>query len=185
MTVKTAQAEVIRALLADVNVRVTETEAKLADLHLERRGLELSLARLTAETVEDDKIVEWRAAGDDHAALHSTHQVPEEWQALGKTAAVKRVLEEATEPLGPADVVARLNSVGLPQEDSESVRGALAYMKRKREATFVGRSQWVLVGGAVHQRIQREAEGHPTDTETPAVTGVSGAAPATGLVLQG
>jgi len=184
MTAKSTQADVLRALLTDVNIRAAEVEAKLADLHLERRGLELSLARLTAEGVEDDRSVEPRQARGDHAALPSTRQVPEEWQSLGKTAAVKRVLEEATKPLGPAEIVATLDSVGLPQEASESVRGALAYLKRKGEAIFVGRSQWVLVGVAMHQRLQREEAEPPTDTETPAVTGVSGTATTSGLVLQ-
>jgi len=165
VTAKATQADVLRALLADVSIRAAEVEAQLADLHVERRGLELSLARLTAEGVEDDRSVEARQARGDHAALPSTRQVPEEWQSLGKTAAVKRVLEEATKPLGPAEIVATLDSVGLQQEDSESVRGALAYMKRKGEAIFVGRSQWVLVDGAVHQRLQREEAGNPTDTD--------------------
>jgi hypothetical protein len=163
------RAEVIRGLLADVNSRAAKIEAELNDLRVEQRGLELSLARLTAEAAEnDDRRDAQHAQVSDPTAFPK--QMPrflpqeEEWRMLGKTAAVKRVLAEATEPLGPADVMAVLESVGLPQEDSEPVRGALAYLKRKGEATWIGRSQWVLVGGAVHQRLRQEGELTSQDT---------------------
>lgn len=159
-----AHAEVIRTLLADVNSRATKIEAELNDLLVERRGLELSLARLTAEAAAEDDgkrdpqdvQISDPAAPPDQMPRFLSHE--EEWHLLGKTAAVKRVLAEAAEPLGPSDVMAVLESVGLPQEDSEVVRGALAYLKRKGEATSVGRSQWVLIGGAVHQRLQQEGD---------------------------
>ena len=165
------QVQVIRALLTDVNTRAAEIEAKLADLHAERRGLELSLARLTAEAAREDETVQQSRQLDSESASLPSRQLPrfvsraEGWRLLSKTDAVKRVLENATTPMAPADVVDVLNSVGLPQDDSESVRGTLAHLKKKGEATFVGRSQWVLVGSDVHRRLLRREKGDPTSED--------------------
>ncbi|MBV8542833.1 MAG: hypothetical protein JO364_08130 [Pseudonocardiales bacterium] len=168
MNAKT-QVGVIRALLAEVNSRTAEIEAKLADLQVERRGLELSLARLTAEVAaEDDRSVAQSQQINSEAFPRQSPELSprEEGWPLGMTAAVGRVLEDATKPLAPADIVNTLNSVGLRQEDSESVRGALSYLRRRGKAIAVGRSQWVLVNGAVHQRLQRERKADATYVET-------------------
>lgn len=174
------QVQVIRTLLADVNTRAAEIETKLADLHAERRGLELSLTRLTAEAAREDETVQ-QSRQLDSEPPPPPRELPrfvpreEEWRLLNKTAAVKRVLQEATTPMAPADVVDVLNSVGLPQDDSESVRGTLAHLKKKGEATFFGRSRWVLIGGAVHRRLQRE-EGDLLSEDADAASGDTEAA---------
>lgn len=171
MNVK-SRVETVRALLAEVTAQATEAEARLTDLRAEQRGLELSLARLTSEATQGntfaaDKVeTETPSFPSQRGSDFPAHA--ETWQQLGKTNAVKRVLEQATKPLAPADIVDVLGSVGLPQRDSESVRGALAYLKRKGKAIPIGRSQWVLINGAVYQRLQGERpEGAPAQTGTP------------------
>jgi hypothetical protein len=126
--------------------------AELADLHVERRGLELALARLAGTAEYGGSIAQLQQITSEPESI----PLEEEWRMLGKTDAVKRVLAEATKPLSPSEIVVTLKSVGLPQGDSESVRGALAYLKRKGKANFISRSQWILIDGAVHRRLQRE-----------------------------
>lgn len=155
----------LRELLAETASRVAKKEAELAELRVEQRGLELAYSRLNAG--DDWSVAESRPVNSESAALPRTSPVSlEEWQKLGKTERVERILERATKPLGPAEIVDILNSVGLPQKDSETVRGALAYLKRRGKATFLNRSQWVLVDGAVHQRHQQAEKREPTSTDT-------------------
>jgi hypothetical protein len=155
--------QALRSLLAGVKAKVDSAEAVLADLHNRQRVLEQMLVEemgsapaRVLDTPRDD------TPGTADVTLPSGGRMhfltaDEAWKVIGKTGAVKRVLSEADRPLGPTDIVDRLKSVGLPQKDTEAVRGALAWLKKKGVAKALGRSQWVLVEGSVDRRLRQEA----------------------------
>jgi hypothetical protein len=167
---------VLRHYLAEIRAEVDATEAALEDLRTQQRVLEQLLAR-ESESGPTRALDTPRDGTTDHI-IPTDESVPvltdeeQQWQGLTITKAVTRVLDEASYPMSPAQIVAYLNSVGLTQKDSESVRGALAWLKRKGIAKALGYAQWALAGGSVDQRPRQEA---PTtssseDSDTDAVS---------------
>jgi hypothetical protein len=170
----------LQSLLAGVKAKVNATEAILADLHNRQSVLEQMLAEEIGDAPPIDTINMYQfgdsISGDKVVVHHPS--APEQWKLLGKTEAVERVLSEADQPLGPTEIMERLEAVGLPQRDTEAVRGALAWLKRKGTAKTLARSQWVLAGGRVDQRLSQEPpspeepgdEAFPPEAERPVTT---------------
>jgi hypothetical protein len=174
----------LQSLLAGVKAKVNATEAILADLHNRQSVLEQMLAEEMRGAPPIDTInmhqfgdVSGDSVSGDKVEVHHP-SAPVQWKLVGKTEAVERVLSEADQPLGPTEIMERLEAVGLPQRDTEAVRGALAWMKRKGSAKALARSRWVLVGGRVDQRLSQEApspeepgdEAFPPEAERPVTT---------------
>ncbi len=181
--------QALQSLLAVVETKVNATEAALAELHNRQRVLEQMLAEeignvpanVPATPRGDRSETATVTFPPSEPSVHPS--TPEQRRTLGrrvlgKTELVERVLSEADRPLGPTEIMARLEAVGLPQRDTEAVRGALAWLKRKGSAKTLARSQWVLVGGRVDQRLSQEApspeepgdEAFPPEAERPVTT---------------
>jgi hypothetical protein len=80
---------VLREVLAEVNNQTAEIEAKLVDLHAERRGLELALARLAGTAEYGERTTQSQRITSEPVAIpyQPTESIPrpEEWRMLGKT----------------------------------------------------------------------------------------------------
>lgn len=183
--------------IAQIDAEAEQHRAALADLDVEQQGLRLSLARIAAQRdsgvdmplnevlhrqaerraeVATDPETEWptseptTSTGDGAAPGRAR-----EWEGVGHTEAVRRILEEATELMSPSDILAALQLYGYPIEDAHPIRGALAYLKRQGKANYARRGAWYLEGSPAHQSLSddelfADAVGgeEPTDAETPA-----------------
>lgn len=131
--------------LADVEARLPKAERAVEtaqrafdDLLVEKRGLELALARhrLSTSTPPTPQL-----------RFASPSQSPDgDWATLGRADAVHRVLVEAGRPLSPQEIVHTLVTSGGRSEDNDQVRAALNYLRRTSRAESVGRAQWVATG---------------------------------------
>ncbi len=151
---------VVRALLAGVQRAIAETEARLSDLRVEERGLMLTARRLGVPL--DDVPPPLGNASVEEATVTSRSAVGPMFSGSGALAPglgtgatrmtdlVEEVLRRAERPLSPKDIAERLTALGHPQENTEAVRGALAYLKRRKppRARDIARSKWVLPGGS-------------------------------------
>jgi hypothetical protein len=81
----------------------------------------------------------------DRPSLVTDRQTRGDWRTLPRTEAVARMLIEAGEPLSPSELSQMLQEVG--RDDSPLAVGkALDHLRGKRQATTIGRGQWVLTG---------------------------------------
>jgi hypothetical protein len=81
----------------------------------------------------------------DRPSLVTDGQTRGDWRTLPRTEAVARMLIEAGEPLSPSELSRMLQEVG--RDDSPLAVGkALDHLRGKRQATTIGRGQWVLTG---------------------------------------
>ena len=135
----------LRGLLADVEREEAQLQARLEEVRLERRGLELALRRQQGGDASPPLAGLPPPDEEVSLPLPDAPQPAGDWARLNQTEAVAKVLAEATTPLSAREVADRLAAVGMPQDNTDAVRGGLAYLKRKGRATFHSRGQWVLV----------------------------------------
>ena len=118
---RTALSETDDALDAARHDRA-ELDVRIESLEMERRGLELAIARRNG-TAPD-------ANGDT-------------WRRMARTDAVIKILEESDGPLSPIEVTEQLHRHGR-DDRRDPVAAALAYLKRDNRVRHVGPAQWTV-----------------------------------------
>lgn len=123
----------LEAALADADLALRETTRQLDQLRervdvlqLERRGLELALARHQGRPAPD-----------------AAQQEDSEWLSLPRTAAILRVMERTDEPMAPVEITRQLRQFGRT-DTGHAVSAALSYLHREDRVRSLGRGQWVL-----------------------------------------
>ncbi len=127
MDLETALADA-DAALAVAEQELVELRERIEALTTEKRGLELSLARHRGEPAHPKE-----ATKTDNA-----------WTRLARTNAIIKVMEDARDPLSPADVVRTLSAVGREGDTSHNVSAALSYLQGQKKVRSLGRGRWVL-----------------------------------------
>jgi hypothetical protein len=128
-------------------------------------GLSSEQASRAAEELED--------AAQRDAAQEVHRGDVEQPAAATMTDTVADILRQADRPLSPKDVVAALESMGIPQENTVQVRGTLGYLNRKGQLRQLGRGAWILKGGPLDRAedtLPVGVTGSVTGAETPAAT---------------
>ena len=141
--------EVLQALLAEVELLLTDAEAQLVrleeqvnGLQAERYGLQLALARRRDQAPTADLQGPLRPPQQGARATWET--VP--WQDMSRAEAVLQLLLEEGGPLSRMGIAERLAEVGRVGDDPDAVSAALAYLRRTGRAERAGAGQWVARG---------------------------------------
>ncbi len=180
--------------IEQIGVEADHLRAQLDDLETEQRGLELTLARIpgalqhrSRRTINIPRRPVAQQPSEEGELELETPPVVEvteyppgalQFQNMGHTEAITKVLEKAERLMSPADILSELQAAGYQIEDSDPIRGALAYLKRKKRADLARRGAWYLVGSPAHQAFERDGDllsetdsvsttGNLTDAETP------------------
>lgn len=139
----------LEAALADADLALKEAAHQLDQLRervdalqLERRGLELALARHRGEPVSD--------AASDHRE--------NEWLPLPRTEAILQVMARTDEPMAPVEITRQLKQFGR-SDSGHAVSAALSYLHREDRVQSLGRGQWVLVAPALRPFHLEETNG--------------------------
>lgn len=190
--------EALEAALATVTDEETSIRARLDELQMERRGLELALRRYRIPVQQpapvmsgsyaqhtgigsvDDLTTTAEEQTAERAGELAEAEAAEEAERLDPadfrqpeatmTDLVTEILRSAERPIGPKDVVAILNTMGMPQESTTQVRGTIGYLNRKGQLRQISRGAWVLKGGPLDRTdnyIPVTPTGTLTDAETP------------------
>ena len=114
MTALRRRFEEIEGREAVVRDQIAVLQAELAGLRAEKHSL---AKRMAAPTATDEPPVT-------------------------RTERVRRILEKASTPMSPAEVVGALEA-GEHEASAADVGGTLAHLKREGHATTVGHGQWV------------------------------------------
>lgn len=179
--------EALQAALDEVSAEEGQVRARLDELEVERRGLELALRRhlgenVTVTAVEKGSTTHWTIDGPDVApdvAAAAAREVESAGLADVEhsgtmTDTVAQILQHADRPLSPKDIVIELAALGIPQENTTAVRGAISYLKRQERVYALGRGAWVMPGSPYDQHkrgddmFSQVEDTAPTDAETPA-----------------
>ncbi len=126
MDLETALADA-EASLADAERQLAELTERIETLSIEKRGLELSLARHRGES----------SPAERPKALNP-------WVPLARTDAIIKIMEEASDPLSPTSIVKTLADVGREGDTSHNVSAALSYLQGQNKVRSLGRGRWVL-----------------------------------------
>jgi hypothetical protein len=124
-----------------------EIDKELADLEVEVRGLRMAVERYSHAAPNQDRLpIEVSAVLMNGDLL----QAP-------RTDAVRVVLQPATSPMRPTEIVSQLHELGR-DDDYAAVSAALAYLHRVDRVHSVGRGQWVW-GPSQRDRGDPEPDG--------------------------
>lgn len=146
----------LETALADADLALHEAANQLEQLRervdalqLERRGLELALARHLGQPPP-------KAASEQE----------NEWLPLPRTEAVVRVLERTSEPMSPVEVTSQLRQFGR-SDSGHAVSAALSYLRREGRVDSLGRGQWVLTAPSLkpldNEAVELESWLHKTN----------------------
>jgi hypothetical protein len=116
------------AALADAERQLGELRERIEALTVEKRGLELSLARHRGEP----------------AHAKEAPKAENQWTGMPRTDAIIKVLEDADDTLSPADIVRKLSAKGREGDTSHNVSAALSYLQGQKKVRSLGRGRWVL-----------------------------------------
>lgn len=183
-----------------VHAQIVEAQARLAELQVERRGLELSLRRyasdVTVTAVQSGSTTHWSIDDETTTTEEQTAERAGELTEVEAAEAAENpdsenrqpaagtmtdivadILRQATGPIGPQEVAIELKKLGMPQEDTVQVRGTLGYLNRKGLLRKLGRGQWVLRGSQADRVAPEDdifGDIHvPTDEDVPTSTETS------------
>jgi hypothetical protein len=176
----------IEAALADNEAALAAAEQELAELteridalRLEKRGLELFVARHRGDQP--------REAGWDGIKTKPVHP----WVPLARTDAILEALETVAEPLSPGAITDMLTEKGRTGDTPKNVSAALSYLQTQDKVRSLGRGRWVLAKTplpllpeamrSLLQRLAPDADRKPPMTLDPLMTvdrGQNGTPPA-------
>ena len=134
----------VRHELATAREQQQSLIAHIESLEAEAHGLELAVARHNGH-------------GAEAAVVRSEVS---NWRKMSRTDAILQILEESSQPLGPAEITAALHAQGR-NDRRDPVAAALAYLKTKNRVHHVDYGKWTTKNRAVGSPGVIEGGGPP------------------------